>query len=96
MIDKKEVAKLAGLARIEISNQQAEKLCEDINSIVAYVSEIQKITKDQMIAKGENTHKPFLAYRDDSPGHNPGEFSEQLLSSSAGADGRYIKVKKIL
>jgi aspartyl-tRNA(Asn)/glutamyl-tRNA(Gln) amidotransferase subunit C len=94
MIDDKEIEKLARLARIKISKEEAEKLSADIDSILSYVSEIKEaaFSAAQRDAGDEITN----VMREDKEPHETGLYSDRLLKEAPQREGDYIKVKKIL
>jgi aspartyl-tRNA(Asn)/glutamyl-tRNA(Gln) amidotransferase subunit C len=92
MITLEEIKKLATLARIELSPEEAEKMTKEIDSILEYVGQVQKI------GKGEEGETPLLrnVMREDIVTHTPGEYTEKLLSNAPFRKGMLLKVKKIL
>lgn len=94
MLDIKDIEKLANLARINVPDAEKEGLRKDIDAILGYVGEIQKISPDLGVARA----KPDLrnVMREDANPHEKGIFTESLLSSAPEREGQYVKVKKIL
>lgn len=92
MIKKEDIQNLAGLARIDISEDEADSLTSEIDSILDYVSQVQNIssdlTTDNLVLKN--------VMRDDVVTNTEGEFTETLLSLAPQREGKYLKVKKIL
>ncbi len=93
-MEKKDIAHLAKLARIEVTDSEAEGLAKEITSILGYVSEIEEITGDQ-VAKKE-VGALYNVMRDDVDPHEGGIFTEELLALAPQRDGQYVKVKKII
>ena len=94
-MDKNEVLKLAKLARIEIGDEEAESLTQEIGSILNYISEIKSADVSGVEVKAED----FIlknVFREDIEPHKTGEFSEAILSQAPSREGNYFKVKKIL
>ncbi len=92
MISKKDIQDLANLARIDISETEAESLTTEIDSILSYVSQVQNISSDS--AMDNLVLKNVM--RDDVVTNTGGEFTETLLSLAPRREGNYLKVKKIL
>ena len=94
-MDRETVEKLAELARIEISDAEAEKLSGELGNILKYVGEIKEVqsanTKNQDV-------KPEVRniLRADTEPHESGIYTEELLVAAPDREGDYIKVKKIL
>jgi aspartyl-tRNA(Asn)/glutamyl-tRNA(Gln) amidotransferase subunit C len=92
MIEKKDIEKLAQLARIEVSEEEVGSLAESIESILGYVGQVTSISETA------TTMLPPLrnVMREDEIRHASGEFTEALLSNAPNRDGNYLEVKKIL
>ena len=91
MISKDDIKHLAKLARIRISEDEAENMTKEIDSILEYVSQVKNIS-------GKAEEKPILknVMREDIVTRNAGEYTEDILKLAPSREGNYIKVKKIL
>jgi aspartyl/glutamyl-tRNA(Asn/Gln) amidotransferase C subunit len=85
---------LASLARIRITQEEAQKLLGDIESVVAYVSEINAITADTQITKTVGAR--FNIFREDVVTNQENSNTETLLNEAPKVKGRHLLVKKIL
>jgi aspartyl-tRNA(Asn)/glutamyl-tRNA(Gln) amidotransferase subunit C len=94
-MDKDKVLSLAQLARIDISEAEAEKLSGEFEAILDYVSEVKKITPSEHSNNLENVGV-FNVMRPDANPHEGGLYTEKLLEQAPARDRDYIKVKKIL
>lgn len=92
MITKEDIKRLADLARIEVSDSEAEGLTSQIDVILDYVGQIQGSTGDIKI----ETPKLRNVMRDDVVTNIDGEYTEKLLNNAPAREGKYLKVKKIL
>ncbi len=92
MITKEDIKNLADLARIEISDTEAEGLTTQIDSILGYVGQIKDSTGD---VQG-TTPKLRNVMRDDVVTNAGGQYTEKLLNNAPSREGEYVKVKKIL
>lgn len=93
-MEKKDIEHLAKLARIEVTDTEAETLAGNITSILEYVSEIEKATGK---AEGEKKVGPlYNVMREDTNPHEPGIYTEDLLNLAPARKGQYVEVKKIL
>jgi len=95
MISADDVRKLAALSRLALSDEEIEKLRGEMDSIVAYIDTIQKVTLPEKPAASvyldiENVMRP------DGEPHETSAFTEALLSQAPRREGDYLKVKKIL
>ncbi len=91
---KEDIEHLAKLARIEVKDDEATALAEDITSILGYVSEIEEITGNSTGEK--KVGALFNVMREDENPHEAGIFTEDLLNLAPKRDGQYLKVKKII
>ncbi len=91
----KDIENLAELAKLELSQAEKESLLKDLDSILAYVKQVQEvdIPEDKEGLSVEYLNKN--AWREDQP--TPQEFSRDLIIGQFpdSQDG-FLKVKKIL
>lgn len=92
-ITTEEVKKLAALSRIKLTEEEERGLAGEIDSILGYVAEINKLDLDN-VPSAEGDRRNVL--REDNDANAPGAYTEKLLALSPDRDGDYIKVKKIL
>ncbi len=94
-MDKEKVLDLAKLARISISEEEAENLSCEFDDILKYVDEINKA---EIGAHEDNSSDNPLknVFREDNPTNTSGENTEAILQNSPQREGNYIKVKNIL
>lgn len=98
-IGEKEIEKLANLARIKFSEEEKKELGKDIESILGYVSEIQKVSLDistkvkPLSLQGSDICNVM---REDTEPHKSGIYTEKILNEAPKREGDYVKVKKIL
>ncbi len=92
---KEDVAHLARLARLELSEAELEKLPEELSSIVSYVSVITDIAGDEADTAPQlgARHNVFRA---DEVTNEANEYTEDLLAEMPATEGRFMKVKKII
>lgn len=92
MITSKDIQNLAELARIEISESEAESLTSEMDSILSYIGQ----TKDAIGDVEKKVPELHNVMREDVPTNKPREYSESLLANAPSREGNYFKVKKIL
>jgi len=93
-MDIDEVQRLAGMARIATTSEEAEVLGAEIESVLAYVSVV-----NELIAEQDATKKPGAVYnvlREDVVTNESGAATRELLAEAPDREGSYLKVKKIL
>lgn len=94
-MDKEKVLQLAKLARISISDAEAESLSGEFGSILNYVGEVKKVSTKEHPYKLEHVGVSNVM-REDGKGHEPGIYTEKILNEVPSRESNYIKVKKIL
>lgn len=92
MVNKDEVKGLADLARIKITDEEAEHLSSELDSILDYVGQIKSANPDRT----ESQPKLKNVFREDEPQNEDNEYTEDILNNAPKRNGRYIEVKKIL
>ncbi|MCA9361347.1 Asp-tRNA(Asn)/Glu-tRNA(Gln) amidotransferase subunit GatC [Candidatus Kaiserbacteria bacterium] len=91
---KEEIIALAKLARIAVSDEEAESLKTDIDAVLEYVSVVQDITGTGQV---EKTLTPrYNVMRDDVVTNTPDQYTEALLEAAPKRKGRFLEVNKIL
>ncbi len=93
MLSIEEIEKLAKLARLEIPADEKETLRKEVDEILEYVGQIQKLSPKEPPKEAGFVHNVF---RDDKEPHQSGEFTDALLANAPEKENGYIKVKKIL
>ena len=95
MLERKDIDNLANLARIALSESEKDKLQKDMESILSYISELQKAP-----SVGED-HQPENYYlrnvmREDVEPFESGLNTETILSQAPKRRENFFVVKKIL
>ena len=91
---KDDVLHLANLARIKLTDAEAEQFTTEIDAVLAYVSTIDDIVADADLTKKVGSlHNVFRA---DEVTNEPEEFTQALSTEFPDSKGRFLKVKKIL
>lgn len=93
-MDKEKVLGLAKLARISLSEDEAEKLSREFEAILGYVSEVRSIKPTD--EEGEPSLYVKNVLRGDSVPHESGIYTEKILNLAPERKDNYFKVKKIL
>ena len=87
-----DVAALARLARLEVSDEEMRKLEKEIPAILHFVETIQKANT------GKEANAPALrnVMRADENPHESGKYTEKLLEAALARDGDRIAVKQVI
>jgi aspartyl-tRNA(Asn)/glutamyl-tRNA(Gln) amidotransferase subunit C len=94
MISTEEIKKLADLARIEIDDNEVEKLGGEMGAILEYVGQVKEIAGNaiEKIEVGENRN---VLRNDENPTASE-THSKELIAEFPESENNYLKVKKIL
>lgn len=88
-----DVQKLASLARIGLSKEEAEALSKDVESILTYIGQINELSidvKETMAPEHRNV------FREDGEPHESGKYTEALTEAFPDREKDALKVKKII
>lgn len=94
-MNKEKVLKLAKLARIEVSEAEAEKFSDEFEAILGYVGQIKEAKFESRTERREDFPLRNVM-REDSKWHEPGIHTEALLNEAPKRKGDFVEVKKIL
>ena len=92
---REDIAHLATLARLELSESELDKLPAELSTIVSYVSVISDIASDEADAVPQVGVRHNI-FRADVVTNHADQYTNDLLSEMPQREGRYMKVKKIL
>lgn len=94
-MDKDKVLGLAKLARISISETEAESLSHEFDGILNYVGEVKKAEGETLETMPQNFPVRNVLREDTNP-NEPGKYREDILNQAPQRERDYIKVKNIL
>jgi len=94
MITQKDIDNLAELSRLELSVEEKSGFEKDLNSILDYVSEIQKIGTIESELKIDDQTTNIM--RDDIVTTETGSYTRSLVDAAPEHTKDMVKVKKIL
>jgi len=92
MADKVDIAVLAKLARLEVSDAEIAKLEREIPDILAFVETIQKADVSGE-AKADGLRNVMRA--DENP-HESGKHTKALLEAAPAREGNRVAVKQVI
>ena len=95
-MNREKVLKLAKLARIKLSDTEAESLSHEFEAILNYVGEVKNISKADSLKLKADSFPIRNVMREDGEPHKSGLYTGKILKEAPGTQGGYIKVKKIL
>jgi aspartyl-tRNA(Asn)/glutamyl-tRNA(Gln) amidotransferase subunit C len=92
---REDIAHLATLARLELSETELQNLEGELSSIMSYVGTISDMASDatDMTPRLGARHNVF---RPDVVQNEADQYTADLIAEMPRSEGRYLKVKKIL
>jgi aspartyl/glutamyl-tRNA(Asn/Gln) amidotransferase C subunit len=96
MLSREEIDNLAALARLELPEKEKEVIGRDLDSVLAYVSELQSAPHlEASLPSGQSASNVM---REDEEPHMAGQYTDQILAQAPRKDegSGFLKVKKIL
>lgn len=94
MLKKEDIEHLSLLARISVSEEEKESFALQLDSVLGYVSELEKVVtaKDATPKVGELRN----VLREDEVPYMGGEFTDMILANAPHKEGDYFKVSQII
>lgn len=93
MITKQDIQKLAELARITVSDGEADSYAKDIEAILGYVFDVGEASA----AGGGDAHTALTnVMRNDGEPHESGTYTEAILGGAPKTDDGYFAVRKVI
>ncbi len=91
MISIEEVKKLAALARIKVSEEEALNFSKDMGNILSYVDSVKGV-------KGKEGKEDYLknVLREDGNVRESGTYTEEILKNAPDTQNNYFVVRKII
>ncbi|HWO07324.1 MAG TPA: Asp-tRNA(Asn)/Glu-tRNA(Gln) amidotransferase subunit GatC [Candidatus Paceibacterota bacterium] len=92
MTQKVDVAALAKLARLDVSDDELARLEKELPAILDFVEQIQTVSAD--VPRSDPEHRNVM--RDDGNPHESGLFTDDLLQAAPATKGSHVVVKQVL
>ncbi len=92
---REEIAHLATLSRIRLSEEELTNLEGELSSIVEYVSAVSDIAADDADAAPQVGARHNI-FRQDEVINTPDQYTKDILAEMPKTEGRFLSVKKIL
>ncbi len=89
---KEDLDKLAKLSRLSLTDEEKEKLALEFDSILGYVSEIEKVSVGERVLEAGLLRNIM---REDGEPHESGLYTEAILNNAPDTEDGYLKVKQV-
>lgn len=93
MLSEEEVKKVAGMARIALTDEEVKKFQKDLSSVLDYVAELQQVNTEGLEIVSSVTGLENVE-REDTP--ILVDYQEEIMANAPDRKDRYYKVKSIL
>ena len=94
MIDKKEIYKIAKLAKIDIKHDELETYSSQISKILEYIEELNNVDTSSMNEFSGSMLNDHQNLRDDVPTKSLSR--DEVVGLAPDTDGVYFKVPKVI
>lgn len=91
-ITSEDLENLSQLARVTIKEEEKAKMLADMQAILGYVSEINDVSGDVSLAKGNH----YNIVREDIVTHETGSNTQAILEEAPATEDGYVKVEQVL
>lgn len=89
----KDVAKLAHLSRISMTEAEQVELLVDMQSILGYVEQVESVATTRAAEVVGPLHNVM---REDSDGHPSGTYTDALIAEAPASEAGFVKVTQVL
>jgi aspartyl-tRNA(Asn)/glutamyl-tRNA(Gln) amidotransferase subunit C len=94
MLEIKDIEKLAKLSRIELTQEEKEKLLKEVDPILGYVAQLKEVISS--IGEEKKAGELRNVMREDSNPNETGKNTKDIVTDMPESKDNYLKVKKIL
>ena len=96
-LTKKEVEKIAELARLGLAEKEKEKFAEDLSSIIGYVQKLSEVNIEKVESMTGGTNlESVMRKDDDTKSTSDLKMRKQILDAAPNREDDYFKVPSIL
>ncbi len=96
-LTKKEVEKIAELARLGISEEEKEKFAEDLSSVIGYIQKLSEVNVEKVEPMTGGTNLESVVRKDDdSKDIADDKMKADILNAAPDKENGYFKVPSIL
>ncbi len=97
MLTKKEVEKIAELARLKLEEKEKEKFAEDLSSIIGYIQKLSEVNIEKVEPMFGGTDLESVTRQDDEvKSISDPQMRKQILDAAPNREEDYFKVPSIL
>lgn len=94
MLKKEDIEHLSVLARIAVSEEEKEPFAAQLDSVLVYVSELNKVATTLELTPNRGELRNVL--RKDEHPNVGGEYTDAILTNAPHKEDGYVKVSRIM
>lgn len=96
-LTKNEVEKIAGLARLGISEEEKEKFAEDLSSVIGYIQKLSEVNVEKVEPMTGGTNLESVTRKDDeNKDIADDKMKVEIINAAPNKEYSYFKVPSIL
>lgn len=95
-VDKPDIAGLAELARLELTDEEKQQYETELADILGYVEQVREAVGDVDLTPSFEETEVKNILRDDTEPHATGVYTRELLAEAPRTKDDFVQVKKIL
>jgi aspartyl-tRNA(Asn)/glutamyl-tRNA(Gln) amidotransferase subunit C len=92
-VTKQDIAKIAGLAKIKISDEEHSKLAKQLDLVMNWIEQLNEVNTDNVEIL-TNVHNQTLRLEEDKV--NDGDIAEDVLKNAKNSKYGYFTVPKVI
>ena len=97
MLNKKEVEKIAELARLGINEEEKEKFAKDLSSVIGYIQKLSEVNVEKVEPMTGGTNLENVVRKDDETKDiTTDEMKADIVNAAPDKENGYFKVPSIL
>ena len=93
-ITEKDVAYVADLANLELTDQERQRMVKDLDSILTYIDRLKELNTDEVPPMAQVSTDAKNAWREDV--HRPSLPHKEAMANAPATDGDFFKVPKVI
>jgi aspartyl-tRNA(Asn)/glutamyl-tRNA(Gln) amidotransferase subunit C len=94
-ITKKEVERIAELARIKLTEKEKDKMTKELGAILGYINKLKEVNTEGVEPVAHITGLINIFRNDDNPREPDSENIRRLIEQAPGQKDGYVKVKSV-
>lgn len=95
ILSKEQVEHIAGLSRLELTEEEKEKYGSQLSAVLGYIDQLQEVATDDVQPTAQVTGLVNV-FREDEAKDWPQDEIDAAIKDAPDSDGKNIRVKRVL